>query len=548
MPRCSEAALEASLRQLGELAMGRERRNWPTVYLAAARIAAAGYELTTTGATNAVTDLFVLLPDHPDGRVHPFVSLDSAYRWGRVKEAGRNTVWNNATRGHPQAPLFVGNHFENGLLPNAIDVLLDALGTDEPLPGRDALSVLITRDHQWIAEPTRDELHEVARTRLGLSAADFARITADEALPCPVLGDPEWSPAELERSDLGPQSSPLVGVVGAGELEISPESVGELPDMFGQFLQHYGISVGSVDEGLDLLAATLSSQFVIMAGPSGSGKSLMASALSGFFAPKDRRCRLEATRLLARREEFFGYYSHLAGQQFMAYDQLLNLLPLANAAGDSPHAVTIEEANLSPIEGYLSPLIHGLSGLEAASLDINLHSQPSDVASQVPGVQVPSVLRLEPFPRFFATLNVDAESPAPARKVVSRACVVLLETPPFTTALAASDTLVQPSVDEATGPAAALLGRPRLAYERYAATGSDLYQQALTVRADVLRQALGHDVIAHRALQKSLLYMAWFMELSGVAEAVQGEPAIEAAADNALLSIPQNRGGMDYEE
>ena len=52
----------------------------------------------------------------------------------------------------------------------------------------------------------------------------------------------------------------------------------------------------------------------------------MASALAAFFAPKDRRCRLEASRLLAKPEEFLGYYSHLADQKFMAYDSLLSLL------------------------------------------------------------------------------------------------------------------------------------------------------------------------------------------------------------------------------
>lgn len=67
---------------------------------------------------------------------------------------------------------------------------------------------------------------------------------------------------------------------------ISTESVGALPERFRRFLAQYGITTGGDDELLDLLAATLSSQFVIMAGPSGSGKSLMASALAAFFAPQ----------------------------------------------------------------------------------------------------------------------------------------------------------------------------------------------------------------------------------------------------------------------
>lgn len=43
--------------------------------------------------------------------------------------------------------LFVENHFSNGLRNNATDILLQNLGAEEPLPARDALAVLLTRDH-----------------------------------------------------------------------------------------------------------------------------------------------------------------------------------------------------------------------------------------------------------------------------------------------------------------------------------------------------------------------------------------------------------------
>ena len=220
----------------------------------------------------------------------------------------------------------------------------------------------------------------------------------------------------------------------------------------------------------------------------------------------------------------------------MAYDQLLELLALVADQGKSTSPViTIEEANLSPIEGYLSPLVHGLSGLETETLIIPLHSQPDGVESQVPNVSVPPRLSLRPYPRFFATINVDADSPAPARKVVSRSCVVLLETPPVETMLAASDTLAQPSVEDADGQAAGLLGRPALAYERYTEIGGDLYQAAMKARAELLRDKIGSDVISYRAFLKSLMYIAWYIELSGIEDPELDDPAIEAAADNALL-------------
>jgi hypothetical protein len=238
---------------------------------------------------------------------------------------------------------------------------------------------------------------------------------------------------------------------------------------------------------------------------------------------------------LAKPEEFFGYYSHLAGQSFTAYDELVDLLSVARAPGDTPPMITIEEANLSPIEGYLSPLVHGLGELETEHLPIRLHAQAAAVQSQIPNTYVPPQLDLHPYPRFFATINVDAESPAPARKVVSRACVVLLEVPSFEVALAAADTLAMPSVSGATGPAAHLIGQPRIAYDRYVEAGTDVYEQALTERATRLRDALGVDVIANRQLLHSLVYMAWYVELCGQEEPEQDQPEVQAAADNALL-------------
>lgn len=539
MPRCSETALETALRGLSEhAATSRVRSNWMSTYLVAQRMTAERYPYTIVGADRAVTDLFVLLPAHPRGRSNPFVDLASEYRWLQVEHSGRKTVWNTGTRNGAQTVLFDGLHFKNGLLPNAIDVLLERLGGAEPLPGRDALAVLLTRDHDWPAQPTRAELHRMACAVLGLSLADFERLTADIALAVPVVGEDEWSSAALEASDLGPLDGNQD--VPQEPVEYIPiDSIHELPTRFRRFLAHHGITPAGDEELVDLLAAILSSQFIIMAGPSGSGKSLLASALAAFFAPPDRRCRLTSARLLARSEEFLGYYSQFAGEQFTVYEPLQLLLEVRSADGNTPPMVTIEEANLSPIEGYLAPLVHGLGSLEERRLSFSLHHQAAAVGSQLPGMTVPRSLDLEPYPRFLATINVDADSPAPARKVVSRACVVLLETPSFETAVVAAGKLVHPSVEEGTGPAAALIGRPTIALHRYTATGSEQYEQALAARAELLRAAIGFDVIGHRQVQRSLVYMAWYVELSGATAAEADpedlQPTVDAAADNALL-------------
>lgn len=145
-------------------------------------------------------------------------------------------------------------------------------------------------------------MHAAAHAALGLSEDEFNRITDDVALDEPVLGDPEWSPELLLASELGPPEEEATEPGGAARIDAIPiESVQELAEEFRRFLSQYGIATGSHEELVDLLAAALSSQFVIMAGPSGSGKSLMPSALAAFFAPPERRRRLEASRLLASR-------------------------------------------------------------------------------------------------------------------------------------------------------------------------------------------------------------------------------------------------------
>lgn len=549
MSRCSEEALETALEQLSlHAASNKYRSNWLSVYLAAKRVDSAGHGRTIMGTNKAVEDLFVLAPDHPNGRINPFIDLGSTVRWLKVTDSGRSTVWNNGTRTGDQTAIFSPSgvnagrgHFSQGLLPNAASLLVNQLNndaTDDPLPARDALAVLVTRNHDWgSVEPARAQLHAEAQAYLGMSAAEFDMLTEDVELGVPVLGMPQWSPTLLVASDLGPPeivAAPQSGKAAAG-IEIPVEDVAQIPEQFRTFLNYHGIATESDEELLDLLAATLSSQLVIMAGPSGSGKSLMAAALAAFFAPKSRRARLESSRLLAKREEFFGYYSHLADKSFQVLDPLQLLLDIVSSEEATTPMVAIEEANLSPIEGYLSPLVHGLGALEAEVLKVPLHSQAGSVKQNASDQKVPRVLELGPYPRFFATINVDADSPAPARKVVSRACVVLLEAPTFDTALAAADTLVHPPVEEGTGPASALIGRPTLAFDRYSATGSGVFQQALKERADLLRGELGSDVIAHRPLQRSLIYMAWYAELVGVAEPELGDPVVETAADNAVL-------------
>jgi hypothetical protein len=97
--RCSETALESALRQLSlHAGSNKYRANWLSTYLAAKRAEAAGHGLTIAGVNQSVDDLFALIPEHPKGRINPFIDLSSKMRWLKVKDSGRSTVWNTGTR------------------------------------------------------------------------------------------------------------------------------------------------------------------------------------------------------------------------------------------------------------------------------------------------------------------------------------------------------------------------------------------------------------------------------------------------------------------
>lgn len=166
----------------------------------------------------------------------------------------------------------------------------------------------------------------------------------------------------------------------------------------------------------DLLAAMLSSQFLLFAGPSGTGKSTAAAALADFFAPTERRATIAVERTWETPQDVVGAYSSFAAYYLAkpGLDQLIRMQLDEAAEQDSvasrtPVAV-VEEANLSAIEGYLNPVIHALSVPAQPSIRWDLHPLDDPVSrSGQPGAAkvVPSSLVLGPWPRFLGTINVD---------------------------------------------------------------------------------------------------------------------------------------------
>jgi len=299
----------------------------------------------------------------------------------------------------------------------------------------------------------------------------------------------------------------------------------DLLRQFSIFLEAHGLRF---DDGTkaDALAAYLSSQILMFAGPSGTGKSSLAGALSHFFA--DRRARIEAEPGLVRPADLTGYPSVLTGRAEFVGTLALERLLVLEGATESPPVVLVEEANLSPIEGYLGAFTHQLGALAAREMTFDLHRDAHDMVSRGNLGLVPPTLRLAPYPRLLLTLNVDATAPSPANKVVARACVLLLEPPDLDVVFA--EPPVEATTTE-TPPASGVAGHPGDCLLAAIDGGEDGELR------DALKSAFavcGERRISPRMAYRSLQYAAAYLAV------VAGTPALEQhalvdAAQNALL-------------
>ncbi len=317
---------------------------------------------------------------------------------------------------------------------------------------------------------------------------------------------------------------------------------------FDELLTDLGLSFDHSTR-VDLLAAYLSCQFVLLAGPSGTGKSTAARLLQDFFATRESTAIVEARRQLIGPEDLVGYYSVLGGR-YLGTPDLPGLVAIGSGGPEScSPSLLVEEINLSPVEGYLSPFMHGLSRPATRAVPWTLYSS-ADFLEGEDGPDIPERLTFEPFLRLIGTINVDATAMSPSPKVTSRACVVLIEPADSVDFARAEDYLkadasgVRPSV--ARG--ATFVESPALALESLA--GDEDRRNGLKTELEGLvaavikgaseQQTIGRleNFVTRRQAAQMLCYVAWFSLLAEgytiwSSTAVESAPKI--AAENALL-------------
>lgn len=318
----------------------------------------------------------------------------------------------------------------------------------------------------------------------------------------------------------------------------------ELPTRFREFASAMGLDVDR-STALDALASVLGSQLVLFAGPSGTGKSRLARCLAAFFTPPDALVVIEARRQLLGPEDIAGYYSNIGAQFALTTDTLellsLHELCLAASGGETDASVPfllVEEANLSPIEGYLSPVVHGLSAPSAPYLRWPLHAHAGSVENEDLDLLLPPSLFFGPFPRLIGTINVDATAPAPARKIGARGLVQLLEPEQQLDATAIAKRLAADAVDvvgAADEVARTQIGNPDCARESLL---GEILASLLQSFFALVESSVGPSSLSHRDIERAANYMAWFWLLSEDDRGAVGEDNTRrVAAENALLHV-----------
>jgi 5-methylcytosine-specific restriction protein B len=168
---------------------------------------------------------------------------------------------------------------------------------------------------------------------------------------------------------------------------------------------------------LRFIASLLSKPFVILTGLSGSGKTKLAQAFSGWICGgRDQICVVAVGADWTNREPLLGYPNALEPGKYVRPESgVLDLILRAMNNPDKPYFLILDEMNLSHVERYFADF---LSAMESGE-EILLHPELSGTEDNIPSrISLPKNLFI------IGTVNIDETTYMFSPKVLDRANVI----------------------------------------------------------------------------------------------------------------------------
>lgn len=189
----------------------------------------------------------------------------------------------------------------------------------------------------------------------------------------------------------------------------------DLPQLLPAFSSALNGSNFALDDPLLVryAASLLAKRFVILTGPTGSGKTRLAQAFARWLVPSEAcYCVVAVGADWVNRDPILGYVDQLNSRYVRT--AALDLLLHAVDDPDTPHFLILDEMNLSHVERYFADV---LSVLESGEF-IRLHDQSSTIDG------VPAQLPLAANVFIVGTVNIDETTYLFSPKVLDRANVI----------------------------------------------------------------------------------------------------------------------------